>query len=213
MGCVAIRSRTCGLGENGPCLAGEPVPITAATPKGLQRREEGGTAQPDVRLPHPPVQDGISASPSPCVQALHQRTHNVNGQRIDECTQPSRPDKTFDARQVRIPEKTHCGLKENHRGQAALKNGHRPKLGTQRGDVVMRQVRVPAKGIADGSPHRSHRGAVELQGAGLKIDAMPEAHLVGPVPRPFALKGKVDKLASLTHPFILYVPTAERLIP
>jgi hypothetical protein len=95
-------------------------------------------------------------------------------------------------------------LKENHRGQAALKDRHRPKLGTQRGDVVMRQVGVTAKGIADSSPHSSHRGAVELKGAGLKIDAVPEAHLVGPVPRPFALKGKVDKLASLTHPLILY---------
>jgi hypothetical protein len=41
---------------------------------------------------------------------------------------------------------------------------------------------------------------------------VPEAHLVGPVPRPFALKGKVDKLASLTHPLILYASMPERLI-
>ena len=85
VGYIAVRFRTRRLRQNGPCLAGEPVPVSAAMPKGLQRREEGGPAQPDVGLPHPSVQDSISSTSTLCIQALHERTHNVNGQRIDEC--------------------------------------------------------------------------------------------------------------------------------
>ena len=53
-----------------------------------------------------------------------------------------------------------------------------------------------AEGVADGAPHRPNRGAVEL-----KIVAMLETHIFGPMPRTFTTSSSVWNGRALTrHP-------------
>jgi hypothetical protein len=92
----------------------------------MQRSQECGTAQPHISLPGPPVQHGVRASPASPVEALHEGTDDVDGERIDQSAQSRSSDKPLNAGQVRVPKDRHLGLQENHGSKAAFEDRHVP---------------------------------------------------------------------------------------
>ena len=91
-----------------------------------------------------------------------------------------------------------AGLQEDDGGEAAFEDRHLPQLGAEGGDVIVRQFRVAAQGIADGSPHGSDGRAVVTV-----VTSVTRLGLLGAAPRRLTLKRKVDEIAGIAHGAIL----------
>ena len=148
---VALGSQPGRRLQHQPGVAHEPWPVPRAGTQRADRGQQGGPAQPAVRIMYPPVQDTVCAHPADDVEPLDQGANNVDGERIDQGGQPCAPHEALDPGQVRVRQQADAGLQEHDAGEAPLEDGYLPQLGAKGGDVIARQSGVAAEGIADRS--------------------------------------------------------------
>lgn len=87
-------------------------------------------------------------------QTGEQRTHDVQGERVDERGDAGIAQEPLDSGEVVSAQGLHLTLQQHDGGEPSLEDGYSPQLGRERGDVVVQEAAVSPERVADGTADR-----------------------------------------------------------